>query len=59
VVHGLAPAFGSVDGDLEVFLRLVLADELGQAAGPQAEIERRVIRVLLARYDTCYGAPPA
>jgi hypothetical protein len=58
VVHGLAPASGRFDGYLKVFLRLVLADELGQRAGPQAVIERRVVRVLLAGYDTCYGRTP-
>jgi len=58
VVHGLAPAAGRLDGYLKVFLYLVLADELGQRAGPQAEIQRRVIGILLPGYDTCYGRTP-
>ena len=38
VVGGLAPPPGGLEDDREVLLQLGLADELGQAAGPQADL---------------------
>lgn len=39
MVDGFAPAFSGGDGNLEVFLGLVLPDKVGQGARPEAVIQ--------------------
>ena len=45
VVGGLAPLAGGAEDDLEVLPQRRLADELGQAAGPQRGLLLLVLRV--------------
>jgi hypothetical protein len=48
MVQGFSPSSGSRNGDFQVFLRLVLPDEVGQAAGSETGIERCVLGAGLA-----------
>src|SRR5438270_9812134 len=43
VVHGLATRASSFDGYREIFLHLLLTNELGEALRPQLQLERGVV----------------
>src|SRR5580704_6710566 len=43
VVHGLATGTGGLDGDRQIFLHLVLANELGQPLRPQLEFKGGIV----------------
>ncbi len=58
MVEGFFPALGRGDGDFKVLLDAVLSDELGEAAGTQAGIKRRVLDGRFAGYDASYLASP-
>jgi len=59
VVQGFTPALGGVDGYIQVVLSLLLTNEVGQAPGPQAGIERCILFAGFTRYDAGYfGSPP-
>jgi hypothetical protein len=59
MVDWFAPAFGSGNTYLEIFLRLILSDEVGQAPGSKTGIERRVLDTGFTRYNTSYGPTPS
>jgi hypothetical protein len=59
MVDGFAPALGSGDGNLEVFLGLVLPDKVGQGTRPEAGIEGCVLFAGLPGYDASYGLTPS
>jgi len=55
VVERLAALFGSVYGDAEVVLELLLADELVQPPRPQRDIDRLFFVLRLAGDDAFGG----
>jgi len=59
MVDRLAPALGGGDGNLEVFLDLVLPDKVGQGTRPEAGIEGCVLFAGLAGYNAGYGLTPS
>jgi hypothetical protein len=58
MVQGFIAAFGGSDGNLEVFLGLVLSGELSQAPGPQTGIQRCILGAGFPRYDASYFVSP-
>jgi hypothetical protein len=59
VVQGFLAAPGGGDGDIEVFLGLVLSGKLGQAPWSQAGIQRCILGTGFPRYDASYfDSPP-
>jgi hypothetical protein len=58
MVERLSPTFRRRDGYLEVFLVLVLPDEVSQGPGAETGIERRVLGAGLTRDDTSYYLTP-
>jgi hypothetical protein len=58
VVDRLTAALGGGDGNLEVFLGLVLADEIGQGTRPEAVVQGCVFIAGLAGDDAGYGLTP-
>ncbi len=58
VVDGLAAALGGGDGNLEVLLGLVLADEVGEGTRPEGGIEGRVLYIGLSGDNACDGFTP-
>jgi len=60
VVQRLLPAFSRGDGYLEVFLNLVLPDEVVKAPGAEAAVQGSVLGSGLTRNDALYFLiPPA
>ena len=61
VVGGLAPPAGGLEDDRQVLLQLALADELGEAAGPQAGVLDLLALVGRRRVEelVTHAAPPA
>jgi hypothetical protein len=58
MVDRFTPPPGRGDSYLQVFLRFILPDKFGQAAGPETAVERRVLFAGLAGYYACYFASP-
>jgi hypothetical protein len=58
MVDRFAAAPGSGDGYLEVFLGIVLPDEVGQGTRSEAVIQGCVLFTGLAGYDARYVSPP-
>jgi hypothetical protein len=58
VVDGLAPAFSGGDADLEVFLEVLLPDEVRQGARPEAVIKGRVFNIGLTGNNASDFSPP-
>jgi len=58
MVDRFAAAFGGGDGNLEVFLGLVLPDEVGQGTRPEAIIQGCVLFAGLTGNDASYVSPP-
>ena len=59
MVEGLAPTFSGGDGNLEVFLGIVLTDEIGQGTRSEAVIQGCVLFAGLPGYDAGYGLTPS
>jgi hypothetical protein len=58
VVDGLAPAFSGGNGDLEVFLGVILPDEVGEGTRPEAVIQGRVFYIGLTGNNASDFSPP-
>ena len=61
VVDGLAAPAGRLEDDAEVLLQLALADEVGEAAGPQADLDDVLALAGDRRLEELipHGGPPA
>ena len=55
VVEGVAALLGGLDEDLELLLGHALADEVGEPAWPQAELEVLVVGALVGVADAVLG----
>jgi hypothetical protein len=58
MIDRFAAAPGGSDGYLEVFLGIVLPDEVGQGTGPEAVVQGCVFFTGLAGYNARYGLTP-
>jgi hypothetical protein len=58
MVQRLAPAFSRGDRDVEVFLNLVLPDEVSKASGSEATVKSYILGSGLTGNNALYFTPP-